>query len=199
MIPATTFSVRELGHRFWIAQSGEYRSVKKERTSFVFSSVHKRLSHDSKMKPRAKNTGCQSRFVVKVFHQRVRMHHGKGWSALVEISWNHNHDTETAVQQAVQLHLLGNEVACIAWPRTFARMCQMPKSDSAVYCFQSIFTVHLLWCQWMCINRCEMCAIFHHWCSIDLISICSLMSWGKNRKMALLYIPSRFGHKWKRN
>ncbi len=25
------------------------------------------------------------------------MQHGKGWSALVEISWNHNHDTETAV------------------------------------------------------------------------------------------------------
>ncbi len=62
-----------------------------------FSSVHKRLSHDSKAKPRAKNTSCESGFVVTVFHERVREKRGCDWSALIEISWKHNHDTETAV------------------------------------------------------------------------------------------------------
>ncbi len=64
---------------------------------FIFSSVHKNQLHDSKMKPRAKNTKCQSGFVVTIFNKNFWKSCACGWSAAIEINWNHNHDTGTAM------------------------------------------------------------------------------------------------------
>ncbi len=58
---------------------------------FIFSSVHKGLSHDSKAKPKAKNTNCQSGyFVVTILHKNAWKMHARVWSAAIEITWNHN-------------------------------------------------------------------------------------------------------------